>query len=356
MRTRALAAAALLLSTTTLHAAGLDRSFQNTSWIFADDGTASFTFSHVNPDVTGTDAFGARYDVGESYEQTQFTYTHGLTEDVTIGVHVDQPFGADVFYNAAPAASTLGGTGADLSSEALTVLGKYQITPRISVFGGAKIQRVRASVDLNGVAYRNAIPTAGVVGAFNAVLPTGAPALSTALLGAALQGDVTAATTIDTTYGGGTTATLGGQVAGLQGAFDADNGYSFSMDADTQVGYLVGAAYEIPDIALRAALTYHAEIDHTASTQEQILGNAVGGTVDYVTPQSVNFDFQTGIAADTLLLFSYRWTDFSAVDVVPLGLGSDLVNLDDGHRYTLGVGRRFTDNFSGSVTDRKSVV
>ncbi|MEX0369383.1 MAG: outer membrane protein transport protein, partial [Tateyamaria sp.] len=334
----ALAATALLLSSTSVYAAGLDRSFQNTSAIFADDNTASFTFSHVAPDVTGTDALGASYDVGRSYEQTALSYTTAITDDFSLTFITDQPYGADVFYNADPATSTLGGTGADLSSEAYKLIGKYQITPRFSVYGGVQAQTVRASVNLNGQAYRNAIPVAAVAGAAG---------VDSGTLGAALTGDASAIAALG---GLATVGALGAGVAAQQAAFDADNGYSYSQESETEFGWIVGAAYEIPDIALRLAVTYHASIDYTATTTEQILGNTVLSTVDYETPQAVNIDFQTGIAKDTLLLASYRWTEFEAVDLIPTGLGSDLVNLDDGHRYTLGIGRRFNENFSGSVT------
>ncbi|WP_415402742.1 hypothetical protein [Tateyamaria sp. SN3-11] len=350
MKTRVLAATAVLLSTTSAYAAGLDRSFQGVSAIFADDNTASLSFAHVSPSVTGTDALGGSYDVGRSYEQTSLSFTKQVSDNFTLAFITDQPYGADVFYNDDPATSTLGGTAADLSSEAYKIVGKYQFTPRFSVFGGLQAQTVRASVNLNGQAYRNAIPVAGVTRGFNAGLPAGVPELSSATLGAALTGNVAAVTAIETTYGAGTTAALGGQVVGLQSAFDADNGYSYSQDSQTEYGWLIGAAYEIPDIALRLAVTYHSEIEYTANTTEQILGNTVFGTVDYVTPEAFNIDFQTGIAKDTLLLASYRWTEFESVDLIPVGLGSDLVNLDDGHRYTLGVGRRFSDAFSGSLT------
>ena len=35
--------------------------------------------------------------------------------------------------------------------------------------------------------------------------------------------------------------------------------------------------------------------------------------------------------------------------MVPTALGSDLVNLEDGHRYSVGVGRAFTKAFAGSM-------
>jgi long-subunit fatty acid transport protein len=112
----------------------------------------------------------------------------------------------------------------------------------------------------------------------------------------------------------------------------------------------LGAAYEIPEIALRFALTYSPEIQHKAKTTENIFGAVVTGDVEYVTPQSVNLEFQTGIAANTLLTAGYRWTEFSAVDVIPDALGSDLVNLDDSHRYSIGLARRYSDALASSIT------
>lgn len=69
-----------------------------------------------------------------------------------------------------------------------------------------------------------------------------------------------------------------------------------------------------------------------------------------MTPQALNVDFQTGIAENTLLTASYRWAEYSAVGMIPTGLGSDLVNLDDAERWTLGVARKFSDTFAGSVS------
>lgn len=80
--------------------------------------------------------------------------------------------------------------------------------------------------------------------------------------------------------------------------------YTMSTSTETDASYLIGASYEIPDIALRAALTYHSETDITFDTTEN--GSASGNMV-VTMPQTVNLDFQTGIAADTLLMASVRW-------------------------------------------------
>ena len=337
MKTRALTVAALAVSATSAHAAGLDRSNQSVLPIFNDDKTLSFSIAHVNPSVTGTDAQGADYDAGESYEQVTLSYTRDINDKFTLGFIFDQPYGADVFYNGDPTTTNLGGTGADLSSEAYTLVGKYRFNDRVSLFGGIKAQSVRATVNLNGDSYASAISTSAVAGAAGVDATT---------LGAALLGDPTAIAALG---GLATVGALGAQVTAQISQFEADNGYSFAMGSETEFGWLVGAAYEIPDIALRLAVTYHAEIDYTGNTNEVILGNAVASSTNFVTPEAVNIDFQTGIAADTLLIASYRWTAFEDVDLVPTALGSDLVNLDNGQRFTLGVGRRFNENLSGTV-------
>ena len=46
------------------------------------------------------------------------------------------------------------------------------------------------------------------------------------------------------------------------------SGYSNQIDSSDGYGWLLGAAYEIPEIALKAAVTYRSEIDHKAHTIE----------------------------------------------------------------------------------------
>lgn len=349
MKTMLSTGAVVVISAACAHGAGLDRSGQSTGWLFNENGTAGMSLAFVTPSLTGSDALGNRYDVGESYTQLSFNYTGKLNDRFALGIGYDTPFGANITYGGAPAASRLGGTMADLTSDAVSVLGKFQVTDRFSVFGGARIQAVRADVALNGQAYAAAIATAGVADTV--------PGLDAATLGAALQGDVGSITFIETTYGAGTTAALGAAVLNTSNAFltpragDGHTGYSVKIQDDQAVGFTLGIAYEIPDIALRFALTYHSEIEHEADTLENLLaGVNVPGTVTYKSPQSVNLDFQTGIAPDTLLLASYRWTEFSTTDVVPATLGADIVSLDDTQRFSLGLGRRFSEAVSGSVS------
>lgn len=130
-------------------------------------------------------------------------------------------------------------------------------------------------------------------------------------------------------------------------------GYTGVGDRSISYGYLVGAAYERPEIALRVALTYNSAIDHDIATTET---GPTTSTTPVTTPQSVNLEFQTGIMADTLLFGSARWVNWSNFDISPIVYagatgGSSLVDFaDDTITYSLGIGRRFSDTWSGAVT------
>lgn len=334
----------LALTATTAYSAGLDRSGQSTSAIFAPNGSASVSFGYVTPSVTGRDITGSgteTYDVGETYVLPSISYTNAINDKFSYSVMFDQPYGVNVNYGGDPTANNLSGTRADLNSQALTLAGKYQINDRFSVFGGVSVQRINAEVVLNGQAYGGAIGTAQTAAA-NGVTST--------LLGGALQGNAAAISAV-TTATGKTLPTLAGEVGAASAALTGAGGYQFDMKDTTEANYFIGAAYEIPDIALRFAATYRFETTHNSTATEAFGATAAGtNNVQFVTPQSLNLEFQTGIAQDTLLLASYRWVEYSAVDIVPAALGSDLVNLGDSERYTLGVGRRFSDKFSGSAT------
>lgn len=133
-------------------------------------------------------------------------------------------------------------------------------------------------------------------------------------------------------------------------------GYTLTTTTENDWGYVLGAAYEIPDIALRAALTYSSATDINFTASENLIGLGAGSSaLDVTMPQSVNFDFQTGIAADTLLMFSARWAEWTETTIAPTiysgAVGDNLVDHDnDTVSYSLGIGRRFNDKLSGSFS------
>ena len=133
-------------------------------------------------------------------------------------------------------------------------------------------------------------------------------------------------------------------------------GYKANGKTDSAVGYLIGAAFEKPEIALRVALTYNSKVKHDLPTAETSVLGALSSTTPITTPQSVNLEVQSGIAANTLLFGSVRWVEWSKFDISPtqykvLTGGKSLVSYDsDTISYTLGLGRKFNDQWSGAVT------
>lgn len=133
-------------------------------------------------------------------------------------------------------------------------------------------------------------------------------------------------------------------------------GYTAAGERDSALGYLVGVAYEKPDIALRVALTYNSKIKHELDTSEASLLGPMTSVTEINTPESVNLEFQSGVAKDTLVFGSVRWVDWSNFDITPAqyaGLtgGESIVSYDnDTISYSIGVGRRFNENWSAAVT------
>jgi long-subunit fatty acid transport protein len=132
------------------------------------------------------------------------------------------------------------------------------------------------------------------------------------------------------------------------------SGYSLSTNHDSELGYVVGIAWEKPEIAARVALTYNSAITHTLDSFERLGPGSLASTFDTEVPQSVNLEFQTGVAEDTLLFGSIRWADWSefVIDptLYPAALGPLVAYAKDRVTYNLGIGRRFNEQWSGAVT------
>ncbi len=301
MKTRILTVAALLATSTSAYAVGLDRSGQSIGALFETGNHLEFSLGYTNPTVEGQTvaAFGGAPigNVGDNFLIWSGAIKMDINEQLSFAVIVDEPYGADTFYGESPATSILGGTGATVDSFAVTALGRYKFNENWSIHGGIRYQEVSASVTLGGLAFNSpATP----------FTPSG--------------------------------------VNGYEGNFSSGGG----------VGYVIGGAYEIPDIALRVALTYNSAIDYDLRTTESIRGAviATGGTTAVRAPESVNLDFQTGIAQNTLLFGSIRWANYGQTEVTPAGFqgltGNSLTDLENGVDINIGVGRRFNEKWSGS--------
>ncbi|MEE4119623.1 MAG: outer membrane protein transport protein [Paracoccaceae bacterium] len=301
-------------------AGGLDRTGQPIDILFEAGNYAELSFARTMPSLSGEGTGrvapwplnpAGRIPAGTAYSGVGLDFSNlsagvklDITEQLSAALLFSQPFGADIEYTGDSDTTELGGTEAVADSDQLTAMLRWRFDENWSVHGGLRIDRGSGEITLSGLAY--GIPQAAV--------PPGAPPFA--------------------------------------GGF---NGYSVELEPRIDAGWLAGVAYEIPEIALRVALTYNSPIVHDFETSEFYLGQKIGeSTTEVELPRSINLDFQTGIAEDTLLFGSFRWAEWSEFRIDPelftRASPGGLVSLQDSRTWTLGLGRRFTDTFAAQVS------
>ncbi len=128
-------------------------------------------------------------------------------------------------------------------------------------------------------------------------------------------------------YGGPVAQRIESEVRLRGSAYDLATGYTSNSNPDMDYGYIAGVSFSKPEIALKAALTYRSEIDHSMEINETyplaglLAGNPAAATqtnnIEITTPKSVNFDFQTGINPTTLATVKARWVPWSDFSITP---------------------------------------
>lgn len=165
---------------------------------------------------------------------------------------------------------------------------------------------------------------------------------------------------------------------------------------------VLGASYAIPDIALRVSATYMPSasltvgssfsetslgatnplngqpiantsygdfasfaakygvagaIGASAGPEQAILAGTVGDVASYDSkiglPETLILDFQTGIAADTLLfgsIYHAKWGDAQIVSDTGSAATKISTEFEDSTKYTLGIGRKINDKLSISAS------
>ena len=147
------------------------------------------------------------------------------------------------------------------------------------------------------------------------------------------------------------------------------SGYNIDVKQEEAFGWLAGFAYQIPEIAMKASVTYRSEIKHNAKSTEKSNLPAyadylsipefkhlavVENVTQAVTPQSVNIDLQSGIAKNTLAFANLRWVHWDQFVVSPVLLKVANQNLisysDDQYSATVGIGHKFSEKWSASTS------
>ncbi len=145
--------------------------------------------------------------------------------------------------------------------------------------------------------------------------------------------------------GNGFSAHAGVRAEKLTGEILSSPGY-IDATGDYEIGGLIGVAYERPEIALRVALTYYSSIDHELDG----LHNGVATVATFSMPERINLDFQTGIAADTLLFGSISHAKWDGASLDSTGGVNWVTFSEDSTAYSLGIGRKLSDELSASIS------
>ena len=317
MKLKAISSSVLLalVPVSGVYAAAMDRSGQSISAFLQPNNYFEAGISVLDPSVSGTDTLGGKIsDMGEDYYFPSAALKVQATDNISLGLIYDQPFGADAYYydGRASSGASLAGTDVEVKTNNLTALVGFQPNENINIYGGGVYQDVKGSVTLASV------------------------------------------------------------------------GYTAKMKKNEDYGWLVGAAYQIPEIALKVALTYRSEIEHKLETAETVptlpvpalnqlfLGNSADTKVK--TPQSVNLDFQTGIMANTVAFANVRWVEWGGygIDIdkfrtltavqaqIPALMtgqpldkskGQNIIDYDkDQWSANIGIGRKFNDQWAGNFS------
>lgn len=299
---RLMGAAAALAASTGLAAAGaIDRANQSTAVIFEPGSYVELSFGHLSPSVEGTEVPGLG---GQSSGDMYRDYNTGsLSVKTQIREGLDAAFIIDKPFGA-DTAYPLGtgyfaqGTTASLDSTAYTALLKYRFPSNVSLLGGIRYQTLSAE------AY---IP-------FATAVPGRTPP------------------------------------------------YSVNGSEEGGWGYVLGVAWEKPEIKARVSLTYNSAISYDLPTTESSFSRTnpmasvtTASTTNTETPQSVNLELQSGVAKNTLLYGSIRWVDWSEFSITPpvykaITNGSLVFYNGDVTTYSIGAAYKFNDSWTGTVT------
>ncbi len=287
-----------LIPTTSTFAAGLDRSGQSISAFLQSGNYAEAGISVLDPDVQGTSSVkgfeGERIsDMAEDYYFPTAAIKIQATDKISLGLLYDQPFGADSQYPADTKSFSDRGEGTAVE---------------------VKTNNITALIGYQPTENWNV-------------------------------------------YAGPVYQTVKANVSLRGAAYGALSGYDIKLKEEDAYGWLAGFAYSIPEIALKAAVTYRSEIKHEVETSESFafgLLRPASTTTEVTTPQSVNIDLQTGIAQDTLAFANIRWVHWDQFAVTPDVLkaksNNNLIDYsDDQWSATVGLGRKFNAKWSGTA-------
>ena len=289
------------------NAAGLERRNIDTDFLFADGTVVDFGLGSVSPSFTPTQggnfAFEASKNIAPRFSVVTGSFKTEINDNLDLGfwhtssgngVHVD--YGAVTGLGMTGAINTVTGVAnsghikAEVSIPTTLLAAKYSISENLSVLAGAKYVKVSGGQLMLPSELGDGDPLPDITSVWN-------------------------------------------------------------LGSKDGTGSVLGVAYEIPEIALRVSLVAEGDIDLSIPTTSGG-GAAANGNSAASIGDAITLSFQTGIAENTLLFGSVRqsnWADNQVSVPTPLGL-SQITSFEDGENFTIGIGRKFSDELSASLS------
>jgi long-chain fatty acid transport protein len=433
MKLKALTSAIVLatLPMTGVFAAAMDRSGQSIGAFLQPGNYFEAGISVLDPSVKGKEAgdyqeLGRKIpDMADDYYFPSAALKFQVTNNFSFGILYDQPFGAAAEYTGNNIFVS-DDTNTILAPATLAALGQQRIQTEVANnlpaaldanlqagIDGVVAQQVQAQLTANGLPQAAAPQVEAAIRANEAAMGQIEAGVTQAITNQvtdvvtqqvtagldAVNGSLGKGQTkveVDTqnltflfgfqpnenwnVYAGPVYQTVKGKLSLRGQAYSLYNGYDADIKETGELGWIAGFAYQIPEIALKASLTYRSKVEHDVYAKETLSAAAglglvgidpssilnASGQTEITTPQSVNLDFQTGIMANTVAFANVRWVEWSDFSIQPykFGLvseavggligrpdGFNLVEYDkDQWSVTAGVGRKFTEQWAGNVS------
>ncbi len=385
-------------------------------YTYVDADVSGRDSANENPNVSDYEEGEKTGDIAEYYDFFRYGVKADINDTFSVGIIYDEPFGAAAEYTdgnfvsrgdinnsiqelteGAFNASTLQPTIDNLTGGAQDAAAEAQRLGQLAATATdpQQAQELAAQAQAQGQAARQLGEQATALGTVGAIARAEAGSAGentnvevrsnnlTAMLGAKFGPQKEFQV-----YGGPVAQRIKSETK-LRGlAYGPATGYTSNNNPDTDYGWIAGLSYSKPEIALKAALTYRSEIDHKFDTFETypLVGIIAEQTAlragasaeaaaarganaatqrsrtEITTPESVNFDFQTGINPTTLATAKVRWVPWGDFKITPplynevskRSFGPDGLNIveyeDDQWQVELGLAKRLAPELAVSGT------
>lgn len=355
---------ALSVAMNSAHAGGLEYTKQSILPFFEPGNYAELSYAYVDLNAEGTDAAGNKIDdMFDDFNLPSAAIKIAPTPNSALALIYETPFGVDIEYPKGNIFNnSLGTSEGRIDTTGITLLGGGKITDNIWLYGGVEYQTLKGKVT-------GAQPVGTPAALSNIIANFGLPTMAdySALVEQKTNGTISAddAATLEAIN------QLAGAIA------ETPTYYTLDFEDESTLSPIIGMAYEKPEIALRAALTYRAPAKYNVTGIENLqtvnpvavggdgitlvpviegIEAPVAGKSEVNFPQSVNFDFQTGLSEKYQLLgmVNVRWVDWSAFKVTPPLITKATQEPldsyeDDSYAIEVALGKQFNPKLSGEV-------